>query len=89
MPHLSFTPNLERVVACPAGSFAGGSVRAVLEAAFATRPETRAYVLDDRGALRKHVVVFVNGEQVTDREGLADAVGPDDRVFVMQALSGG
>lgn len=89
LAHLDFTPNLRRHVACPAGVFAGATVRAVLEAAFEGQPGPRAYVLDDQGALRTHVMVFVNGQTVLDRRGLSDAVGPDDRVFVMQALSGG
>ena len=89
MPHLDFTPNLKRLVDCPAGDHAGTTVREVLEAAFAQRPQTRGYVLDDQGALRKHMVVFVNDCQVLDRRGLSDAVGPTDAIFVMQALSGG
>ena len=39
--------------------------------------------------VRKHVAVFLNGETVRDREGLADAVAEGDEIFVLQALSGG
>jgi hypothetical protein len=46
-------------------------------------------VLDDQGALRRHVAVFVDGRPVKDREGLTDAVGPDEEIHVFQALSGG
>jgi sulfur carrier protein ThiS len=49
----------------------------------------RGYILDDQNRLRRHVVVFVNGEPVHDREQLSDAVQPSSEVFVMQALSGG
>jgi hypothetical protein len=87
--HLAFTPNLARLVSVPEGAFAGSTVREVLEAAFSTRPDVRGYVLDDQGALRKHVMVFVDGEQVRDRVTLDDPVGPQGDVFVMQALSGG
>ena len=89
MASLSFTPNLSRLVCCPEGEHPGDTVADVLEAAFATRPETRGYVLDERGALRKHMVVFIDGEQAQDRRHLSDPVGPDAVVFVMQALSGG
>lgn len=47
------------------------------------------YVCDERGRLRTHVNMFVGGERVQDRASLSDAVGPDSRVFIMQALSGG
>jgi molybdopterin synthase sulfur carrier subunit len=48
-----------------------------------------AYLVDDRGALRQHVVVFVDKVAVRDRERLSDAVAPHSEVHVFQALSGG
>jgi hypothetical protein len=89
VPHLAFTPNLARLLTVPEGTFAGATVREVLETAFASRPEVRGYVLDDQGALRKHVMVFVDGVQIRDRVALDDPVGQSGEVFVMQALSGG
>jgi len=35
------------------------------------------------------VNVFVGEEPIHDRERLGDALAPDDRVFILQALSGG
>ena len=67
----------------------GGSVREALDEVFRAHPRARGYVLDDQGHVRKHVVIFVAGAQIRDREALADEVGPDDEVHVMQALSGG
>ena len=89
MVSVAFTPNLERILACPAGDYPGDTVGAVLEAAFAEKPKVRAYVLDDQGHVRKHIMVFVNEHQLADRADLSDAVAPGDRIFVMQALSGG
>lgn len=45
--------------------------------------------MDDQGALRRHMAVFVDGRQIKDRRGLSDAVGETSEVYVMQALSGG
>jgi len=64
-------------------------VDAALAAVFATQPALRGYVLDDQGALRRHVAVYVNGRLVSDRTGLTDPVGPRDEIYVFQALSGG
>jgi sulfur carrier protein ThiS len=89
MPRLSFTKNLERHVVCPPLQVSGATVREALEHYFARHPEVRSYVLDDQGAVRKHMVVFVNGEQVDDRERQSDAVKAADEIQVMQALSGG
>ncbi len=47
------------------------------------------YVCDERGRLRTHVNIFVGEERVCDRGRLTDPVGPNARVFIMQALSGG
>jgi hypothetical protein len=89
MPRVSFTKNLERHVECPARDVAGRTVKEVLEAYFAQHPRVRGYVLDEQGAVRKHMVLFVNGDQIDDRERLSDAIGPSDELHVMQALSGG
>lgn len=89
MPRVSFTANIQRHVACPEAVVAGATVAQVLDAYFAANPRARGYVLDERGAVRKHVVIFVDGRPIADREQLADAVLPAGEVYVMQALSGG
>lgn len=89
MPHVQFTPNLQRHLDCPPRAVAGGTVAAALEAVFADNPGLRGYVLDDQGRLRKHVAVFVDGDQISDRMYLSDRVREDSDIFVMQALSGG
>ncbi len=89
MPEVSFTAALERFVTAPTSRVSGATVRAALEEVFRGNPRLRGYVLDDQGRLRRHVVVFVDGEPVSDREGLGDGIGPGAKVFVMQALSGG
>jgi len=89
MPHVTFTPNLQRHIDVPPGQVQGETVREVLDAVFATRPEARGYVLDDQGAVRQHVVVFVDGSPIQDRVRLGDAVTARSDIYVMQALSGG
>ena len=68
---------------------AGSTVREVLDAVFAQYSTLRDYVLDERGALRHHVVAFVGGVAVQDKATLAEPVAPDAEVYVFQALSGG
>lgn len=67
----------------------GRTVREVLDALFAVWPQLRGYVTDERGALRHHVVAFVDGVAVADKEGLAEPVPAGGRVDLFQALSGG
>ena len=89
MPRVSFTDNLERHLDCPPTQAVGATVRAVLDEVFAENPRLRSYVLDDQGRVRKHVIVFVNNEMISDRTRLSDPVAESDEVFVFQALSGG
>ena len=89
MPRVTFTDNIQRHVACPPCESAGATVREVLDGVFANNLAARGYVLDERGAVRKHMNIFVNGTAIEDREQLSDAVPPNGEVFVMQALSGG
>ena len=89
MATVVFTQNLKRHVECPTEVVAGATVRAVLDAVFADNPRLRGYVLDDQGALRYHMMVFVDGEPITDRRDLSDPVRDASEVYVMQALSGG
>lgn len=58
----------------------------VLEALFARHPELRVHVLDEQGALRRHVMLFHNDVAVRGRDG---AVAEGDQVTVLQAVSGG
>ena len=89
MPRVTFTQNIQRHVACPPMEVSGVTVREALEAVFRENPGARGYVLDDQSALRKHMTVFVNGQQVRDRSGLSDPVTMDGEIYVFQALSGG
>ncbi len=89
MPHVEFTPHLQRHVTVSSVDVAGSTVREVLNGVFAQNQTLRGYIVDEHGALRKHVVVFVDGEAIEDRSGLSDSVSPHARIFVMQSLSGG
>lgn len=89
MARVVFTQNIQRHVDCPTTEVHGTTVREVLDRVFVENPRARGYVLDDQGALRKHMAVFVDGQQVRDREGLSDPVAANTELCIMQALSGG
>lgn len=89
MADVVFAKAFRRHVDCPDGSAGGSTVGEVLDGYFARFPAVRGYVLDEGGALRKHVAVFVNDDMIGDRRTLTDPVADGDRVHVFQALSGG
>lgn len=91
MPSVNFTTHLQRFFPTlkQGISAEGQTVAEVVHSLEKQHPGLAAYIVDERGALRKHVNIFVNDELVTDREKLTDAVGQKTRVFIFQALSGG
>lgn len=89
MARIEFTPQLHRFVDTPVVDTPAAALRQGLEAAFAINPRLRGYILDDQGHLRPNVVVFIDGRRARDLRGLTDPLGPESRVHVLQALSGG
>ena len=89
MARVFFTANLRRHVDCSSMDAEGASVREVLDRVFAVQDRLGTYVLDDQGALRKHMTILVDGQRIRDLDTLSDAVRPDSDIWVMQALSGG
>jgi molybdopterin converting factor small subunit len=64
---------------------AGATVLALLRALESRHPEMAGWILDERGMIRRHINVFVNGE----RGGASTAVADGDRVEVLPAITGG
>ena len=64
---------------------AGVTVAELLAALERERPALRGWILDERGRIRRHINVFVNGEKGSE----VTAIAPDDRVDVLPAISGG
>ena len=63
----------------------GANVAELLRALEADRPALHGWILDERGRIRRHINVFVNGEQGAEDT----AIAADDRVDVLPAISGG
>jgi len=89
MAQLVFAKAFRRHVDCPDASVDGADVAGVLHQYFADHADVRGYVLDDLGAVRSHVAVFVDGDLITDRAAQSDRVRPGSTIHVFQALSGG
>jgi molybdopterin converting factor small subunit len=49
-------------------------------------PGIRFRMIDEQDRIRRHIRVFVNGEQVTS---IAQALTATDEIVIVQALSGG
>ena len=61
------------------------NVTEVLRGLEARYPGIEGWILDEQGRIRRHILVFANGERVRER----DEVGPSDQIEVLTAISGG
>jgi molybdopterin converting factor small subunit len=63
----------------------GATVADLLRELERSHPPLSGWILDERGHLRRHINVFVNGEQAGPDTPVSDA----DRIDVLPAISGG
>ncbi|MDX6692395.1 MAG: sulfur-carrier protein [Solirubrobacteraceae bacterium] len=63
----------------------GETVAELLSEFERANPAMSGWILDERGHIRRHINVFVNGERGAE----STAVGPDDRIDILPAISGG
>ena len=68
---------------------AGATVGEVLDGVFDRHPNLSGYVVDEQGCVRHHVAIFVDGSALRRKDNLAQALGEDAEVHILQALSGG
>jgi sulfur-carrier protein len=64
---------------------AGATVGQLLRGLEDEHPSVAGWILDERGLIRRHINVFVNGE----RGGEETSVAAGDRVEVLPAITGG
>jgi hypothetical protein len=89
MAKVTFTQQLRRFTEVPEIDTNATTLHNALEAAFAVNVQLRGYILDEQGHLRPNVVIFIDGNRVSDRVALTNPLAADSHVYVLQALSGG
>lgn len=90
MAQVKFTPNLKRFFP----DLCECEIEAATVAEIVTAVDQRwrglgDYIIDEQGALRKHVNIFVGDELLRDKVALSDRVSANTKIFIVQALSGG
>jgi len=65
------------------------TVQALLDDLEQTRPILYRNVCDETGAMRRHLNIFVNADNVRDLAGLDTALKPGDVITIVPAVSGG
>jgi molybdopterin synthase sulfur carrier subunit len=86
MPVVRLRGPLKRLAGdCSEYAIEGATVAELLVELERAHPAARGWILDERGVLRRHINVFVNGELA----GQDAQVEAEDRVEVLPAISGG
>jgi sulfur-carrier protein len=89
MPQIHFTAWLREWAPPGPVDAPGATVGEALTSLFAQQPQIRSYVVDERGALRKHVCIFADGQRLARDTTMRHPIAPDSKLYLMQALSGG
>ena len=71
MTRVEFASSIVRQTTVQPVDVTGRTIGEVFEQAFLQQPNLRGYVVDDQGAVRKHVAVFINDATISDRATLA------------------
>ena len=67
----------------------GGTLAEVIDSLEGAHPGLKARVLDDDGAIRRFVNVYVNDDDVRFAEGLATATPDGTSISIIPAVAGG
>ena len=77
-----FYPELKEIVVSVS------TVSALVSELHKRYPRIADYIVDESGALRNHVNVFIGSSLIKDRVDLSDKITSNDTVYVMQAFIG-
>jgi MoaD family protein len=95
---LTTTPSITIYVPGPLRAYCAGAeqlairaatVRAVLQELESSQSSLYRNVCDETGALRRHLNVFVNADNVRDLDGIDTTLKSGDVVTILPAVSGG
>ena len=70
-------------------SVEGTTVSEVLQNIFNQYPEIRGHLLDENGAIRNFVNIYVNGIDVREQDNLGTPVSPGTDIRIIPAIAGG
>ena len=86
MPRVILTGSIcQHIGGLNAADVSGDTARDVIHALEASYPALRGWVVDEQGALRRHVKLFRGGEAVS----LDAPIAPGEELHIVAAISGG
>ena len=85
MANVRLRGQLEKLAGAAELPIEGDTVTELLQALEQEHVGLEGWILDERGVLRRHINVFVNGEPAEPDT----AVAPEDKIEILPAISGG
>lgn len=85
MPHMRLRGTLKKLAGGADHELVGATVCELVGALELEHPAVHGWIVDERGQIRRHINVFVNGEWASGET----VVASGDRVEVIPAISGG
>jgi molybdopterin synthase sulfur carrier subunit len=85
MANVRLRGQLERLAGSSELKIEGGTVTELLQALETEHSALEGWILDERGVLRRHINVFVNGEPAEPDSPVEDK----DKIEILPAISGG
>jgi molybdopterin synthase sulfur carrier subunit len=85
MANVRLRGQLEKLAGASELPVEGGTVTELLKALEETHAGLEGWILDERGVLRRHINVFVNGEPAEPDTTVAES----DKIEILPAISGG
>lgn len=85
MPVVCVHGPLRKLAGGPQHELPGATVAEILHELELAHPELSGWIVDERGLIRRHINVFINGELGSAESAVADG----DRVEVLPAITGG
>jgi MoaD family protein len=70
-------------------ALSGATVRELLDELEGVYPGMHRRVVDELGSLRRHVNIYVNGENIRHLDGQSTHLDDGDEVWVLPSISGG
>jgi molybdopterin converting factor small subunit len=90
MPKVNFTSNLKRFYPeLETVQVSGETIANAVAQIETIYKGLTDYIIDEKGALRKHMNIFIGNNMIIDRIKLSDKLNENDEIHIIQALSGG
>ena len=67
----------------------GSTIREIIENIDKSYPGFRAKLLDENGALKNFMNIFVNDRNIKTLNGVNTEVNPEDNIYILIAIAGG